>query len=531
VVYDKMLNDNLKFCWIKFIGYAGWHLMAVWGCDSKSSSQEFELLERDALIALDEHSSFLTDEQLAKGYCGTCHDYPDPEVLDKPTWIKTVLPNMRRRLGLVFPEENRMDEQVLEGQVFHNDALITKENWERIEAFYEAYAPEKLNNDQNVIEPNVGVPGFKLDMPTTTLKQPALTTSLKGDGEGGFYLGDRINGLYLIDGTHLNVKQKLPNIHKVSSIFLKGQNHLTALKMGKMDPADEFAGEWVEINDIEESVILKGLNRPVHISMGKIIEDDPEAVIISNFGNHKGDVSLYIKNHHEWERSILLNRPGARKSIIADLNGNGHNDIIVLMTQAREAIVAFMNQGNGLFEEKQLLTFHPAFGSSDFDLLDMNGNGKLDIVLTNGDNADLSKILKPYHGVRIYENQGQERYEEAWFYPMHGAMGLVAHDFDGNGHIDIAAISFFPDWNQEPRQDFIYFKGQGNFGFKAYVLDKPLKAKWLIIEKSDIDGDGDQDIILGSFMLEQLPPRDGSPHYFDEKWFPFAVLRNQLFPN
>ncbi|WP_157972196.1 FG-GAP repeat domain-containing protein [Pleomorphovibrio marinus] len=486
--------------------------------------------EIEALQALKSNSGLLNDQQLAQGYCGTCHEYPSPALLDKETWLKSVLPNMRRRLGLLLEGETPIRNEGIEGQVFHNVPLIDQKDWERIKDFYEREAPEELEIPKQSKAPKQGIPGFHLHTPNLDMVQPALTTSLKGDEGLGFYLGDRVNGLFYFDGLNLQLQDSFPDTKMVSEVSIDDLEQIHVLKMGYMDPADHNLGSWTKLIGQGEKVIADGLNRPVHFAFGHLLGNESPEVVISNFGNHTGDVSLFFQEHKQWKRKILIDRPGARRSVIADLNGNGLNDIIVLMTQAREGIVAMMNQGNGVFEEKTLLSFHPAFGSSYFDLLDINGNGKLDILLSNGDNADLSKILKPYHGIRIFLNQGNETFDESWFYPMYGASSILAEDFDGDGNIDIAAISFFPDWNQEPRQDFVYLKGIGGLQFDAFVLDKPLKAKWLVMEKSDIDGDGDLDIILGSFMLEQMPPRDGSPHYFEEQWLPFAVLKNQRIP-
>lgn len=47
---------------------------------------------------------------------------------------------------------------------------------------------------------------------------------------------------------------------------------------------------------------------------------------------------------------------------------------------------------------------------------DFNGDGKLDIVYVNGDNFDYSRVLKPYHGIRILENDGKNNFHERYFF-------------------------------------------------------------------------------------------------------------------
>ncbi len=50
--------------------------------------------------------TILSGKQLANMYCKICHEFPEPELLDKDTWINSVLPNMGLRMGIKIPEVN-----------------------------------------------------------------------------------------------------------------------------------------------------------------------------------------------------------------------------------------------------------------------------------------------------------------------------------------------------------------------------------------------------------------------------------------
>jgi len=211
--------------------------------------------------------------------------------------------------------------------------------------------------------------------------------------------------------------------------------------------------------------------------------------------------------------------------VIKDLDGDGLSDITVLMTQGDERVVLLSNQGQFSFRQTTLLRFPPVYGSSYFDLKDFNKDGHLDILYTNGDNADFSPVLKPYHGVRLFLNDGKNHFTASWFHPMHGASQARAVDFDKDGDLDIAAISFFPDLRTHPEQGFLYFENTGK-GFTAYTTPLAAAGRWITMEEADVDKDGDCDLILGALDFGH-----GTPPELYERWMrdktSILLLRNK----
>ncbi len=150
-------------------------------------------------------------------------------------------------------------------------------------------------------------------------------------------------------------------------------------------------------------------------------------------------------------------------------------DIIALMTQADERITLYINHGDFNFSPVTLLRFPAVYGSSYFEINDFNKDGFFDILYTNGDNFDFSTILKPYHGVRLFLNDGHQQFKESWFYPMYGASWAMARDFDQDGDLDIAAIAFFPDFKSNPEQGFIYFENRDGKFFPFTTPESTLR--------------------------------------------------------
>jgi hypothetical protein len=102
----------------------------------------------------------------------------------------------------------------------------------------------------------------------------------------------------------------------------------------------------------------------------------------------------------------------------------------------------FINNKKGGFTSKELLRFPPVYGSTSFQLTDIDHDGKPDLIYTCGYNFHDSSILKPYHGLYIYKNTGDFNFKQTWFYPINGCTKAIATDFDKDGDIDIATIAF-----------------------------------------------------------------------------------------
>ena len=116
------------------------------------------------------------------------------------------------------------------------------------------------------------------------------------------------------------------------------------------------------------------------------------------------------------------------------------------------------------------MRFPAVYGSSYFELADLNNDGVQDIVYTCGDNADYSTILKPYHGVYLFLNNGDNSFKQVYFYPIHGCYKAIARDIDKDGDIDIAAIAYYADFTNQPEEGFVYLENKGDLDFQSYSL-------------------------------------------------------------
>ena len=453
--------------------------------------------------------SNLSGKELAQNYCVGCHQLPNPQSLPKDIWEKSIMPNMALRLGL----GNRMgylmslssDEMmaVLESGLYPENPVLAPEDFKKIVDYYVQNAPEKPLPQVKKVLPIIGTKGFVVRTIPSSQQIPMVTLVRFRPENKTLYVGLREdNRIDIFDLKHHRI-DSLKISSPVSDIHFGKDNTTQILTMGIMDPNNQKKGSLSAINPLKQPKnLIEKLQRPVQMSYSDFNQDGKEDVLICSFGNDIGKLAWY--ENGSMKEHLLKIIPGSRTTIVKDMNNDKLPDIVVLTTQAREGILLFINKGNGEFDEQQLLEFSSVNGSSYVDLVDFNKDGFMDILYTNGDNADLSMVLKNYHGIRIYLNDGKNHFTEKYFYPMYGAAKAMSADFDLDGDMDIAAISFFPDEKQKPNEGFLLLDNQGDMSFKITTFKEANQGKWMVMDVADMDADGDSDIILGSFYKKNL---------------------------
>ncbi len=435
-------------------------------------------------------------EVLAKQYCGSCHQFTPPEMLDKLTWKKSVLPEMAFRMGLFnLANSNKNFDELADAYSFAPSApLLDEKDFSLIADYFVQNAPDSL-----VALPRAAPDSLTQFEAIAVQSKDLLPLNclVMRDSMGRTFVGGRKNTMQLLD-ENLNVKDNF-SIDSPPSCIRSKKSKVWCLEMGIMDPNDATSGELVEIDMLKKDskVLIDSLRRPVHFETADLNLDNTDDVIVCEFGNYTGRLAVYEQKNGTYKLHTLEAVPGARKVIVRDMNGDKKPDLITLFSQGNECINIYWNLGDFNFKKQQLIAFPPVYGVSYFEIADFNKDGHFDILVTNGDNADYSKVLKPYHGVRILLNDGNFNFKESWFYPINGASWSASRDFDHDGDLDIAVISFFPDFMRNPLESFIYFENkQGNFS--PYVTTHASDARWLVLETGDFDHDNDEDILLGA---------------------------------
>ncbi len=439
--------------------------------------------------------------------CSSCHLFVEPDVIDKTTWANYVLPAMGPRFGIFshkgmnYPTD--LGKINTEG-LYPSSPAMTEQEWQNILDYFAQYAPEFVAVQQREKMYNPNTNSFYAEPISSNQSAPIITMTKAINNIGLFIYDASSKGLAVMQG-----KDKLTALQQFEnpiSDIVPYKNGFLIAQIGSIFPSDEWLGviKYIELSGnifIEKEVIRTGVERPVQLTLADLDKDGKDEIIVNGYGNNKGEF-YYLKNEGgKWNKKSIKQIPGAIRTQAIDIDKDGDMDILTLFAQATEQLILFKNDGKGNFTETSLLAFSAIQGSTYFEMKDMNNDGILDILYTCGDNADYSVVLKKYHGVYIFLGNKEGAYKQNYFYPMNGAFKAMAHDFDGDGDLDIAAISFFADYINQPYEGFLYFEQKEKMVFDVSAHAESYRGRWLTMDIGDIDKDGGTDIILGNFSM------------------------------
>lgn len=439
-------------------------------------------------------------------FCGDCHEMPPASAYSKEQWVEEVARGFE-----FYRTSGRYD--------------LDPPRQSSVVSFFQAQAPEKIVFDEpKPAGKPLSVP-FRsqvLELPSGTsdstvaylLWQPPNDRSvgrlLFSDMYGGdvYEIALPAENLAATRLAHLGN----PAIIEPADLDADGKVDYLVGDLGKFLPSDHDRGRVMWLNSRPDGgwagdVLRGGLGRVSHAVGGDFDGDGDSDVLVAEFGWRKSGRILLLRREDKvagaphYELEVIDPRHGASHVRPLDWDGDGDLDFIALISQEHEKVELFVNDGRGKFRVETIFDAgDPAYGSSGIELVDFDGDGDLDVLLSNGDSMD-SDTLKPSHGVRWLENAGKTPFAMHLLAGLPGAYRAVAGDIDGDGDLDVVAIAF-PPLGTSPEtwqtKDLLVVLEQTAPGeFTRHVLPEKVGGTALTI--GDFDGDGDLDLASGAF--------------------------------
>lgn len=447
-------------------------------------------------------SSAERGEKLAKTHCSSCHQFPDPSVLPKSVWEKKLLPEMKKRMGLGSMDEmlKTLSYQDLtyfsDKGIYPMNPSVSEKDWQKIVDYYLENAPEnplpQANKQTNTQLKNAAIVEVKGD------NLPKTGTTYFGVDHQKIYLSN-VQGKLQIEDLNSRKKQTM----QLPSAMVQIHGDLLLCVGGDMNPTEAHQGGLFKFNSKSPQglePVLMGLHRPVDFLYEDFNQDGIKDYVVAEFGFETGEISYF--DGKSKKKNTLSTLPGARNFILRDVNKDGFLDFYVLMAQARERVSLFKNKGNGQFEEIEQINLPSYYGTSYLEMADLDNDGKDEILLTHGDNADYSYCKKNYHGVRIFKQTLENHWKESKFFPIYGATTVLSGDFNSDGLIDFAATANFVEEEFRSSETLVYFINKGKMQFELKHVTLP-KINPLTMSLAEVNGK--KELFLGNWQFNPMP--------------------------
>ena len=300
---------------------------------------------------------------------------------------------------------------------------------------------------------------------------------------------------------------------QVADFDKDGDNDIMVAVLGLLFPSNDKIGSVIILeNDgkchFKKHVIVEKVARVSDVRAGDLDGDGDMDLAVAQFGYDDGE-TRWIENLGNWkfQSHILQHLSGPINVEIVDIDKDGDNDIISLVSQEWEEIYLFENDGKGNFKPKLLFgSSNEDFGSSGIYMSDFDQDGDQDILYTNGDAFDyIPPQGRPWHGVQWLENKGNLTFEYHRICNFIGAYNARAVDIDGDGDLDLFVVSAFNLWAKPDAQSFIWLENTGDMHFVTHnITNNPTHL--ITMELGDFNNDGLRDMVTGG--MHAYPPYD-----------------------
>ena len=300
----------------------------------------------------------------------------------------------------------------------------------------------------------------------------------------------------------------------VSVCDLNGSGRLDVLVagMGQILPNNDRIGKIIVLENLgngrfKNRVLAENIARVTDVRAADLAGHGRLDLVVGQYGYTQGELR-WMENLGGWKFAThpLLDLAGTIMTPVADFDQDGKPDFAALLSQDTSQVYGqvhlFRNLGNGQFKDTNIWqTTNLDYGSSGMTTADVNGDGRPDLIVSNGDGFNSAFAAPaPWHGLQWLENQGDGRFAYHRVGDSLGCYSPVAADLRGrhDGHLDLVSVSAFNNSLNASSIAMTAWLNDGHDNFSPVVLAH--QPTWMVtLAAGDLDGNGIPVLVTGGF--------------------------------
>lgn len=409
-------------------------------------------------------------QRAAEKYCGSCHLTPLPESMsqDNAAFILAYMGlfhGIDAARGLDEMERTHFRQRfelLKKSGSIPTSAQITPGDWRALRAYYLGLARYPFESTETAAE---------IKTEPVSFADPGVTM-LATLGDGRIAAGGATTGLLQFFKNDLSpdfsLKLDSPPVHiseTAGGYFVLTLGSL----LGALSDENKAALYFIDARSRTARPLLKNLPRSGHFIATDVNKDGKPDFLVAGFGAVTGGGILLFESAADAYKMKTLSTHASivRLALLSDLPGRV--EFLALAGGAREGLMHVVYE-NGNARERSVAEFAPHLGHVWLETADLDGDGKKEILVLSGDNADAGPYneTKPDQGLRIYTWDGlalnQVRFESA-----PGALALAVLPRGKENDIAITRFYAAPD----RKQDLTLLRHEKAFSFSRRHLTLP----------------------------------------------------------